>query len=374
MVIKNVLLIHDDTMQLPYYRIQNYRYLHDFLKAHDYNLVVVADGIQEPARDPMSLPLYRMKLGLGTLVRLVHKYKPQACLLVVNHSKSYFFPFLLYLRIAGLKAITWTHGVNLQRKHSKLSRLAHYIEHTLCNGIILYADYLTEFIARKHRSKVFVANNTLNMAGFDPQKTDKKAVLAKYGIDTEKNIIFVGRIQKRKRIHDLLSACELLSNDQYGLVLVGPDEEGITASLDKKRGNIFPLGPLYGTAVLDLLSSCDVFCIPGAIGLSIVDAMYCGLPVVTERLDHGPEIMYFQEGETGFMVEKGDCRALADRLKQLLENDQLRHQFSRRAREEINTNGHIDNLCKGVLQSLDHLTNSQSIRDRDAKVDQQMRS
>jgi hypothetical protein len=84
--------------------------------------------------------------------------------------------------------------------------------------------------------------------------------------------------------------------------------------------------------------------------------------------------MYFQEGETGFMVEKGDCRALADRLKQLLENDQLRHQFSRRAREEINTNGHIDNLCKGVLQSLDHLTNSQSIRDRDAKVDQQMRS
>lgn len=362
---KNILLIHDDKMQLPFYRIQIYRYLHNFLKAHNYNLIVIADGSQEPASGPIEFPLFRMKLGLAVLIGLVHKYKPHACLLVVNHSKSYFFSFLLFLRATRIKAITWTHGVNLQRKHSRLSRLMHNAEHALCDGIILYAPHLIEFIAKSHRSKVFIANNTLNLAGYDPERTNKKTILAKYGIDTGKNIVFIGRIQKRKRIHDLFSAFEFLQDKGSGLVLIGPDDEGIAASLANKDRKIFIIGPLYGADALDLLSSCDVFCIPGAIGLSIVDAMYCGLPVVTEKVDHGPEIMYLHDGENGFMVEMGDPRALADRLGLLLEDDQLRLRFSQRAKEEIKKNGHIDNLCTGVLQSLDHSLGSTRGRDRD---------
>jgi glycosyltransferase involved in cell wall biosynthesis len=351
----DVMLIHDDKMQLPIYRVHIYRYLREFLKANNYNLTIIADGVFASAINPLDFPLYRMKLGLGTLIRLVRNHNPRVCILVVNHSKSYFFPFLIYLRIKNIKAITWTHGVNLQRKNSKLSEFAHYLEHELCNAIILYADHLKRYIAKSHRSKVFVANNTLNLTGFSPQEIDKKAILTKYGIYTQKNIIFVGRIQKRKRIYDLLAAFELLKDRRYGLVIVGPDEEGLIASLDRKNERVFLIGPLYGKDVLELLSSCDVFCIPGAIGLSIVDAMYCGLPVITERLDHGPEIMYLHEGGNGFVVEKGDCSALAGQLDLLLGNDQLRLQFSRRAKEEISARGHIDNLSKGVLRSLDHV-------------------
>ena len=41
--------------------------------------------------------------------------------------------------------------------------------------------------------------------------------------------------------------------------------------------------------------ACDVYCIPGAIGLSIVDAQFCGLPVVTEDVDHGPRNNVFKK-------------------------------------------------------------------------------
>jgi glycosyltransferase involved in cell wall biosynthesis len=357
---KNVLLIHGDKMPLPYYRIQIYNYLHDFLANRGYDFSVVSEGNPEAEPPPAGFPLQRLKLNLRALVRLVREHKPQACLLVIAHSQPYFFPFLLFLRLAGIKSITWTHGVDLQRKNSKFSYAAHYVEHTLCNGIVLYSDLLVEFIAKSHRRKVSIANNTLNLTGYDPRRADRKTVLAKYGIDTGKNIIFMGRVQKRKRIDDLLAAFELLGGETYGLVLAGPDDERILADLDTKGMKIFRIGPIYGNEALDLLSSCDVCCIPGAIGLSIVDAMYCGLPVVTERLEHGPEIMYLHEGQNGFMVEKGDCRALADRLGQLLEDDRLRLQFSRKAREEIETNGHIDNLCNGVLKSLDRLLGPQA--------------
>jgi glycosyltransferase involved in cell wall biosynthesis len=323
--------------------------------------VVVANGIQKKSDFSVGFPLFRMKLGLIRLIKLLIDSKPEACILVISHSKPYFFPFLFFLKIIKLKVITWTHGLNLQKKNSKISKLTHYLEHILCDGIILYAEHLKDFIAKSHRNKVFIANNTLNLTEYNPQHINKKNILEKYGINTEKNIIFVGRIQKRKRIQDLLLAFDLLQNSKYGLVIIGPDEEGILSRLKKKNKRIFAIGPLYGTDVLDLLSVCEVFCIPGAIGLSIVDAMYCGLPVVTERVEHGPEIMYLHDGKNGFIVEKGNIQALADRLRLLLEDDQLRLQFSMKAKEEIATKGHIDNLCKGVLRCLDYIINPISI-------------
>jgi glycosyltransferase involved in cell wall biosynthesis len=288
-------------------------------------------------------------------MRLIAVHKPQACILFINHGKPFYFPFLLFLKMIKSKAITWTHAVDLQRKHSGMSSLLHHLEHALCQGIILYAEPLRIYVAKSHRKKVFVANNTLNFLGYKPRPMDKAIILKQHGIATAKNIIFVGRLHKRKRIQDLVKAFELLDDLGCGLVLVGPDEEGLASTLAKKNPRILITGPLYGTDVLDLLSACDVYCMPGAIGLSVVDAMYCGLPVVTERLDHGPEIMYLRDGVNGLLAEKGDFQGLAERLRLLLQDEELRLQFSRKAREEIETNGHIDNLGRGFLQCLDHL-------------------
>ena len=91
---------------------------------------------------------------------------------------------------------------------------------------------------------------------------------------------------------------------------------------------------------------------PGAVGLSIVDAFYCGLPVVTEEGEESPEIMYLKDGVNGFIVPNGDIQQLAAKLQLLLEDDALRAQFSLAAKNEIMTNGHIDNMCKGFRDAL----------------------
>jgi glycosyltransferase involved in cell wall biosynthesis len=357
--LKNVLLIHENSIQ--HYRVPVYGYLHGYLRDRGYDLTVVAEGIQKGSESSVEFPFIKMKISLRRLIRVLSERKPQVCILFAHLRNPYCFPFLLFLKASAQKAVIWTHGANLQHKNSKASALLHHMEHALCDGIILYAEYLRTYIAKSHQQKVFVANNTLNVQGYQPQLTDKHAILRKYGIASKKNIIFVGRLQKRKRIQDLFLAFDLLDESECGLVLVGPDEEGIVAQMPKKNPRIYSIGPLYGTDALDLLCACDVSCIPGAVGLSIVDAMYCGLPVVTERVDHGPEIMYLHDGKNGFMVEKGDYRALADRIRILLEDEELRLRFSQRAREEIETAGNINNLCKGFLDCLDYVTHSDNI-------------
>lgn len=350
--LKPVLLFHAGRIQ--HYRSGLYHFLSEFLKKHGYSLTVVSEG-RELEQEEYDFPEIQIRFSLKSLVDLMEKLRPGAVILFINHREKYYFPFLFYLRIKGNKAITWTHGLNLQKRKNVLSRLAHHLEHCLCQAIILYSPGLKQYLLPAHRKKAFVANNTLNVFWFDPARVDRQALLSRYGITTEKNIIFVGRITRRKRLPDLLQAFERLKTRRVGLILVGPDEEGLLSSQPGSGEKIFSLGALYGRPVLELLAAADVCCLPGAVGLGIVDAMYCGLPVVTEQVNHGPEIMYLRDGVNGFMVPQGDIEALTEKLDLLLSDDNLRRDMGVKAREEILTRASLENFAGGFLQALEFL-------------------
>ena len=231
---------------------------------------------------------------------------------------------------------------------------AYATEHALCDAIILYAEHLKKYIARRFHYKVFIANNTLALTypGLPPDKKDE--VLRSYDIRTPKNIVCMGRFQKRKRIDQLAAALRLMNRPDVGLILVGPDTERV---LDEIEGtNIYKLGPIYGDRRFDLLSAADVYCLPGAVGLSIVDAFHCGLPFVTEDGDESAEIAYLKHGENGFIVPRGDVRELARSLQLLLDDDELRARFSEAARKEVAVNATIERLCEGFVKALRYAT------------------
>jgi glycosyltransferase involved in cell wall biosynthesis len=182
----------------------------------------------------------------------------------------------------------------------------------------------------------------------------REEVLAEYGIGTKKNIICMGRMQKRKRVDVLVKALSLMNRPDIGLILVGPDTEGI---LDRIKGdNIYKLGSIYGDKKFDLLSASDVYCLPGAVGLSIIDAFHCGLPIVTEDGDESAEIMYLKNGVNGFVVPRGNIVEMAKKIELLLDNDSLRRQFSNAAKQEIKENGNIDKMCAGFRDALLYAT------------------
>jgi len=350
---KDVFLFHADLIQ--HYRIGVYNYLHSFLKKEGYYLTVVNEGHQVEAKEKIEFPEIIEKFSFFKLMKIVKIRSPWACILFINHRKVYFFPFLLFLRMARHRVITWTHGLNLQKRNNTISRLAHHLEHSLCHRILLYSESLKKYLAPSHRSKAWVANNTIYLKWFNPEMVYRNEVLKKYAIQTDKNIIYSGRITRRKRIPDLISAFEYMGEQNAGLILIGPDEDNIMRQQELKNPRIYYLGSIYGREVLGLLASADVSCIPGAVGLGIVDAMYCGLPVVTEDVPHGPEIMYLKEGINGFIVPKGDIVSMAQKLALLLKDDDLRKKMGEMARKEILTNGHIDKLCEGFLKCLESL-------------------
>jgi glycosyltransferase involved in cell wall biosynthesis len=65
-----------------------------------------------------------------------------------------------------------------------------------------------------------------------------------------------------------------------------------------------------------------------------------------------PEIMYLKDGVNGFIVPKDDIKELYEKIRVLLEDDEMRKRFSGEARREIMMKGHIDNMCKGFLDAI----------------------
>jgi len=52
------------------------------------------------------------------------------------------------------------------------------------------------------------------------------------------------------------------------------------------------------------------------------------------------------------MVPEGDINALAEKLELLLDNSELRHRMGEAGKQTIETEGRIEDMCRGFLEAL----------------------
>lgn len=89
-------------------------------------------------------------------------------------------------------------------------------------------------------------------------------------------------------------------------------------------------------ALLRLYQAASVFALSSdeeGLGVVILEAMACGVPVVSTR-SGGPDGI-ITEGQNGFLVGLEDAQALADRLARLLSDETLNRRMGQAARETI---------------------------------------
>lgn len=348
-----VLLLHGG--HVPHYRVPVYNHLSGYLRERSFALTVTSEGIEPGNPTAIQFDFAPMRLSFGNISRMVWRGKFDVVIMFVNMRHLYLFP--VYAMVKGIlrrKVVWWGQGRDLAQPDATLKNAAYAAEHALCDAIILYAEHLKKYVVPRFHHKIFAANNTLALTypGLPPGSKEK--ILRSFNIATRKNIICMGRFQKRKRVDQLVAAMRLINRPDIGLILVGPDTECVLGELDGP--NIYKLGPIYDDRRFDLLSAADVYCLPGAVGLSIVDAFHCGLPFVTEGGDESAEIGYLKHGANGLVVPRGDVRELARNLLLLLDDDDLRARFSESARKEVAVNANIDRLCEGFARALQYAT------------------
>jgi glycosyltransferase involved in cell wall biosynthesis len=233
--------------------------------------------------------------------------------------------------------------------------------HAMSDGLILYANACRDFIKPRFHPKAFVANNTVNFEDFPAVPQSKAEIKREFGISFAKTVIFMGRMgvgSGRKRVDHLIDIFRSLDRDDLGLVLVG---SGMSEELKTRMNarNTVYLGEVHDSQNLQISKLCkmaDICAIPGHVGLGLNQAFYWGLPVITEEDDHPPEVVYLKPGRNGFIVPRNDLAALRDRILCLLDDDNLRAEFSRHARQDILREASIEGMFSGFKACVDHLT------------------
>ncbi len=139
--------------------------------------------------------------------------------------------------------------------------------------------------------------------------------------DGPAKVLFVGRLQARKRVDLLLQACaELEPGIQPDLVIVGDGPE--KAALQALAEEVYPkaefTGDLRGTDLDDCFREADLFVLPGTGGLALQQALSFALPAIAAEGD-GTQ-MDLVRPENGWLVKPGDLQSLKSALRLALTN------------------------------------------------------
>jgi glycosyltransferase involved in cell wall biosynthesis len=96
----------------------------------------------------------------------------------------------------------------------------------------------------------------------------------------------------------------------------------------KIENSVKLIGRVPFEKTVDYFQACDIFCLPSkfeAFGLSILQAMSCGKPIVTTRVGGIPS--FVEDKKSGFLVPSENSKALAASIIELINNPELRHEM-----------------------------------------------
>jgi len=132
-------------------------------------------------------------------------------------------------------------------------------------------------------------------------------------------VLFVGRLQARKRIDLLLQACAALPEEiQPDLTLIG--EGPSLGDFQALAQAVYPrarfMGALRGAELQSYFARADLFVLPGTGGLAVQEAMAHGLPVIVAEGDGTQEDLV--RPANGWLVPPGELSPLVEALRQAL--------------------------------------------------------
>jgi len=152
----------------------------------------------------------------------------------------------------------------------------------------------------------------------------------------EKVLVHISNFRNVKRVPDTIKIFEKVRKEIPAKLLLvgdGPDRhecEKLSREFGINKDVIF-LGKQ--DALVEILSASDLFLMPSqseSFGLSALEAMSCGVPVVSSSVGGLPELVI--HNETGFIAEIGDIDRMARYAIELLTNDRKYDEFAKNSR------------------------------------------
>jgi len=328
------------------------------VKKMDYSLL--SNHVEEVKNIYLPLkPLYYQK---NTIKNLWKDYGVYLLLGDVTCVSTWMF--LFFSKFSKKSVYLWSHG--WYGKETLLKKILKKAFFAMAKGIFLYGNYAKQLMIEEgiNGSKLHVIYNSLN---YDVQigyrnELEKNSIYNDHFKNSNKNLVFIGRLTPIKKLDLLLYALKELNtlNHNYNLTFIGDGEkrhelQKLTDSLGLSK-LVWFYGACYSEKeISNLIYNADLCVSPGNVGLTAMHSMVYGTPVLTHNKFEFqmPEFEAIRDGKTGTYFKYGDYISLASNIIRWFEEKHDRNNIRKACYEVIDEfyNPHIQlNILKNYLK------------------------
>lgn len=224
------------------------------------------------------------------------------------------------------------------------------------DGLTAPSSFQAQEISRELRWKngITVIPNPI-----DPWMLEQALCQTPNGDDNEDIVLYTGRIQYSKGPLILLEAVPMITSrcPRARFVLAGARHTSINDSTLDQKLNIHDVarhvsmpGHVPWRELVNWYRKAKIFVMPSyyeTCGISVIEAMAFGLPVVASRAGGLTEVV--EDGVTGILVPPGDSKGLAEAVRHLLREPELRRRMGQAGRERVLAKFTIDGVVSQTL-------------------------
>lgn len=198
------------------------------------------------------------------------------------------------------------------------------------------------------REKIFVAHNSVSAPPSSPLPERPST------FDLQPVILFVGRLQARKRLDSLFRACAQIEAKPR-LIIIGDGPE--RATLESLAKEIYPsaefIGAKHGAELKPYFAEADLFVLPGTGGLAVQEAMSYGLPVIVAQGDGTQDDLVRKEN--GWQIPPDDFDALVATMQDALSDVARLRRMGAESYRIVKAEINIENMVETFVTALNSL-------------------
>ena len=383
--VARILIAHQST--IPPYRIPFYQAVERKRPAHwDFTVVysekmsrkknygdfsIDALGFKILSTRTIGLRLGRRRVIIQSFIVHIRGYD---ALVIEDALNNLSYPISILLSVGNKPVLLWGHGRD--RSVSSPGYLKRLLEKSKvwlvhkAHGHFAYTAGVARYLKETGypEENIFVLQNTMNISeqrqAFEQIRGHRDKVRAEMGLKNKKALLYVGRLNKRKRLAFLSSAVRelFLLDPDYVLIAVGDGERKPLERLQNEFGNeriIFKGSITQIKYLAPIFTASEIFLFPGDIGLGVLNALCYDLPpVVVESDTHNPEVEYLN-AENSVMLPKGtSAHAYASAVHKLLADTERMAALQSAAWpsvKHLTIEKMADNFISGINSSLEKI-------------------
>lgn len=289
------------------------------------------------------------------MAALMHRIRPEIVHLHSSHAHNVGglaarlarVPAVVLSRRMDTPITLWHHKLKYQFGYDTIIAISHSVKNVLVNAGI-------------SEKKVSVVRSAIDYSRWSIPG-ERARVREEFGYrDDDIVVAVIAAIEPRKGQELLIRALPqiLARAPKVKLVFAGKDdiaqpERALTQQLGLSDKILFAG---FRPDVKDVIAAADIISAPSyleGLGVSIMEAMACGKPVVATTAGGIPESVV--DGETGILFEPGDVTALAEAIIRLAGDDTLRSQMGQNGQARAKACFSVDSLITQTLDIYDQL-------------------